>query len=158
MRRPFAIPRRWHRATPIGAALRVSVVSLAVASCSPTAPEQHEAPGGIIFFNQTRTAHTAPAAVIEAVVGVDQAGCLRLTSTLEQATLIWPTGFSWVQIGAEIWIRDERGRETARIGSRLRLAGGFVATLDERLALTSTARRLASSSCPGKYWLVTEVL
>jgi hypothetical protein len=81
-------------------------------------------------------------------------GCLRL-DTPDTHTVIWPKGFD---LGADLRVRDDRGAVVGRIGGAFRLGGGEVPSLHDGIPLSEADRVRAGSRCPGRFWIVGEVL
>lgn len=90
------------------------------------------------------------------VVEVD--GCLRLGDEPDSHTVVWPPAFSLsTKDGAQV-VLDDNGRTIGRLGDFFRLGGGEVPMLWENGPVDEAARTAALDQCPGRYWLVGEVL
>jgi hypothetical protein len=115
-----------------------------------------DANNDVIFLAQNVAAAAVMEALFEGRVINDPAGCLRLDS-VDDATVVWPKGFSLVQQGGEYRIRDAGLRDVGRIGGVFRFGGGEVPYLHDGIALSVADRELGQTRCPGKFWIVGDV-
>jgi hypothetical protein len=143
----------------ISRALSSCAVALALAACGQaesTGPSFTRNEPSEIFLVQA----APPAAVMDALfqgrVSRDLQGCLRMEGLGDRHTVIWPHGFTLVERGGELFVRDAAGRDVGRIGGSFRFGGGESSTLHQGL-LSDESRQLAESRCPGRYWIVGEV-
>lgn len=128
----------------------------AIACDPPSGPEAGSRlgdDGEVIFFVQGAPATVVMDALFDGVVSRDAAGCLRLAGP-DPATVVWPFGFRLV-LGR---VSDGEGRGIGRLGERFRFGGGEVRFLPDGLGLSDSERRLVEAWCPGRYWIVGEVL
>ncbi|HMB90806.1 MAG TPA: hypothetical protein VKP65_08160 [Rhodothermales bacterium] len=89
---------------------------------------------------------------------VEVEGCLRLGDEPDSHTVVWPPAFSLsTQDDAQV-VLDDEGHAVGRIGDFFRLGGGEVPTLWENGLVDEVARTAALDQCPGRYWLVGDVL
>ena len=85
---------------------------------------------------------------------VEHDGCLRLGDEPDGHTVVWPPGFSLLGRTE----RNEAGRAIGQVGGFFRLGGGEVPTLWENGPVDETIRAAALDRCPGRYWLVGDVV
>lgn len=101
---------------------------------------------------------TNPAAHMDALfvgaVVVDEGGCLRLDSP-DRHTVVWPVGYGLTTAGGTIRILDAQGDLVGRVGESFRLGGGEVTSLRDAMGFTAADRALATTHCPGRYWIVS---
>ena len=140
--------------------LPVSVLLLAfvMAACT-TDPADPEAPTGLLFLVQKPV--EGERVVMEALYQgsvVERNDCLRLGDEPDGHTVVWPPGFSLVDMAGTPVVLDETGREIGQIGDFFRLGGGEVPTLWEDGFVEEPTRAEALRRCPGRYWIVGEVL
>jgi hypothetical protein len=72
--------------------------------------------------------------------------------------VIWPFGSRLVERGGVLVVLDDQGDDVGRIGHSFGLGGGEVR---EEMGLGFVARKLrepARTRCPGRYWVVGEVV
>lgn len=139
----------------------IALVSLVTAGCaspqdsSPFDPLLFQERTGVVFVTQ----NVVPAAVMEALfegpVVADPAGCLRLDSP-DNATVVWPKGFTITENGSRMVVHDATGRAIGTIGESFRLGGGEVQSLDGS-SVSAADRERATAHCPGRYWIVGDV-
>ena len=110
-----------------------------------------------VFLVQEVTPLVVMEALFEGRVRADARGCIRLESA-DDATVVWPAGFRLVREGTHLEIRDVNDRRVGRLGGRFRLGGGEVAELHDGLGLDRALRQLAANRCPGRFWIVGDVL
>jgi hypothetical protein len=110
-----------------------------------------------VFLVQKVTPLIVMDALFEGRVRADAQGCIRLES-VDDATVVWPAGFRLVRDGTDLEIRDADDRPVGRLGDRFRLGGGEVAELHDGLGLDPAVRQLAANGCPGRFWIVGDVL
>jgi hypothetical protein len=143
------------------AGLPACIVVLAAAACTPSTgpgPSASEVddPFATVFLAQ----ESPPVAVMEALfqgrVVRDREGCLRL-DTADRHTVVWPFGSRLEDRVDGLHVTDAAGRDIGRIGGSFRFGGGEVPSLHEGL-LSADDRRRAEARCPGRYWIVGEVL
>ena len=89
---------------------------------------------------------------------VERDGCLRLGDEPDGHTVVWPPGFSLVRRVGGHEVRNEAGRAIGQVGGFFRLGGGEVPTLWEDGPVDDQTRTAALDRCPGRYWLVGEVV
>lgn len=93
-------------------------------------------------------------ALFEGTVVVDDTGCIRLSGA-DDATVIWPYGFTAALTIEGVEVHDGSGNPVGRLGDQFYLSGGDVETLHAGLGFTDEDRDLASQHCPGRYWIVS---
>ena len=93
-------------------------------------------------------------ALFEGTVVVDGAGCIRLSGP-DDATVIWPHGFTAELTIEGVEIHDRSDHPVGRLGDHFSLGGGEVETLHAGMGFTEEDRELASRHCPGRYWIVS---
>mgnify|MGYP001053328658 CR=1 FL=1 len=139
-----------------------ALLALLLGGCaeSATAPADYalvSLDGGAYFIRQPEK----PGAVMEALflgqVVKDEAGCLRLQSPAD-ATVVWPYRSSLGARDDGLWVVDAAGKEIGRIGGAFRFGGGEVPFLHEGLGFHEPERSAIHARCPGRYWIVGEVL
>lgn len=106
-----------------------------------------------VFLAQQVAPTVVMDALFEGRVVTDAQGCLRLDSAVG-ATVVWPFGSRLVLEGTHLEIRNASGRRIGRVGGTFRFGGGELEALHPGLALRDGDRQLASSRCPGRYWIV----
>jgi hypothetical protein len=111
-------------------------------------------PEGEPWFPQLAPAtgeRSFPSAEIDGTLVLNQ-GCIRLQEG--NYLVIWPPRVRLESSGGSIQVIDEENQTTARVGEKVRLAGGEVQTgapiLDE-------LRQPLPSECPGPYWLASGI-
>ena len=107
----------------------------------------------VIFLALSEPPNAHMDALFHGTVTVDEAGCIRLQND-ERSTVVWPYGFTFDDIGTELWVRDASGRVLGRIGGTFRVGGGQVPELHDGIRLTQTQRDQARTACPGDFWVV----
>jgi len=110
-----------------------------------------------VFLAQGATPLFVMEALFEGRVQADARRCIRLES-VDDATVVWPAGFRLVRDGTHLEIRDANDRRVGRLGGRFRLGGGEVTELHDGLGLGASVRQLAANRCPGRFWIVGDVL
>jgi hypothetical protein len=113
--------------------------------------------GQFVFLTQRVTPPVVMEALFEGRVIADAQGCIRLDS-VDDATVVWPAGFRLVRDGTRLEIRAADDRTVGRLGGEFRLGGGEVAELHAGLGLSAADKELATSRCPGRFWIVGDVL
>lgn len=156
--------RTRHRtlALVLAAAAGLALGGCDAAERSPIEPlggdEPHVAGQSTLFFAQTEQLRTAMEALYRGPVERADDGCLRIQLS-EGPTVVWPKGFGLEEgPGGELRVVDAAGEPVAALGDRFRLVGGIVTTLDEGMGLSEAGIQRALESCPGRYWIVGEVL
>lgn len=144
----------------VQSSIRLSVIALILAGCAPWGDHQNVAAideSDVVFLVQ----EVAPNAIMDALyvgeVSVDDAGCLRLAAP-DYHTVVWPLGFTLEESGDALRVLDGAGAEAGRIGGTFRLGGGEVVVLHEGVGLSAAARANATALCPGRFWIVGDVL
>jgi hypothetical protein len=140
--------------------LPACAVALAIAACGPhkdVIPTLSQEPGAV-FLVQGAPAVDHMDALFQGRVSLDAQGCLRLESLGDRPTVVWPHGFSIEERGGALFVKDAAGSDVGRIGGSFRFGGGEVPSLHEGFNLSDEALRLAQSRCPGRYWIVGDVL
>ena len=89
---------------------------------------------------------------------IERDGCLRLGDEPDSHTVVWPPGFSLVRSAGDQVVLNEAGRSIGSIGGFFRLGGGEVTTLWEDGPVDDATRTAALDRCPGRYWLVGDVV
>lgn len=139
----------------------LALVALAACSNAPAADPVSLARGpggeGTVFLAQTEAPEAIMDALFEGRVVRDPAGCLRLDGP-DPATVVWPKDFSLEERGGELLVVAEDGGVAGRVGGPFRLGGGEVPFLHDGIPVSDEDRRLAAERCPGRYWIVGEVL
>lgn len=135
-------------------ALAILVVATWLGSCSDSgnltrAPDAVET----LFLAQNVVPNATMEALFQGRIIRDRAGCLRLQAP-DDATVVWPKGFTLRNRSGELAVLDSKGRKVGRIGGAFRLGGGEVPLLHDGIGLSSAARRQAEARCPGRYWIV----
>lgn len=123
----------------------------------PSAPLTSVLLDETVFLAQSETPDVVMDALFEGRVTRDDDGCLRL-DTPDSHTVVWPFGFSLAARDGELVVRDAGGDVVGRIGGPFRLGGGEVAVLHDGIAMAPEDRQEARASCPGRYWIVGDVL
>ena len=90
------------------------------------------------------------------VVEID--GCFRLGGEPVGHTVVWPPGYALVERTGKYRVVDETGYEIGQIEESFRFGGGEVPTLWAEGPVDEAIRLAALRRCPGRYWLVGEVL
>ncbi len=149
------------RCSFIHGAVLVLIVA-AIASCSPTGDAdplalRNQEPSEVVFLFQNATPDAVMQALFQGRVITDDRGCLRLEST-DRHTVVWPKGFTLEGVGAELRVLDGTGTEVGQIGGSFSLGGGEVPFLHEGVPVSPADRQRAHESCPGRYWIVGDVL
>lgn len=123
-------------------------------------PSESGVPGVLFPRHETPVGGPMPQAATTGYLVVDEAGCLRLTySGSYNNVLVWPPDYSLKAAGGEVLVLNEEGETVARVGDKVHLGGGEVGTSLEGIeALSERTRRELQESCPGSYWLVSEVI
>lgn len=133
------------------------IAACAIAACSNHLVDLTEDESGFVFLVQA----TVPSAVMDALfqgrVVADANGCLRLDS-VDDATVVWPAGYRLVRDGTQLLVRSPEGRTAGRLGGSFKLGGGEVDALHDGLSISAADRQIAQSRCPGKFWIVGDVL
>ena len=140
----------------------VVVAGVAAACTSLTAPAFHTiqadaievgtAPG-IVFLTLRIEPATYMDALYQGAVVVDEAGCVRL-DTAEGHTVIWPKDFSFeVRGGGEFRVLDAAGDVVGNLPGDFALGGGEVEVLHEGLGFSDADNTLATTHCPGRFWI-----
>ena len=113
----------------------------------------------VLFLSRTEPTTTAPDALFEGQMTIDEAGCIRLETTGEVGvTAVWPHGFTLERDGETLRVHDDTDAAVATVGALTRLGGGQVDQLGPDLGFTTNDQELANARCPGKYWFVADVL
>lgn len=138
----------------------VGVVT-ALASCSDPTGAHWTSPSlevvqahGFLFLTQDLVPQDAMSALFEGTVVLDDAGCIRLGGA-DDATVIWPHGFTAELTIEGVEIHDRSDQPVGRLGDHFSLGGGEVETLHAGMGFTEEDRDLASRHCPGRYWIVS---
>lgn len=135
--------------------------ALLFATCTAASPDpaglRFDEVGGVTFLAQTAPPNAVMEALFQGRVIVDDAGCMRLESP-DPATVVWPYGFTLERRRRDMVVLDGNGREVGVAGGSFRFGGGEVPTLHEGLALNATTRARALERCPGRFWIVGDIL
>jgi hypothetical protein len=141
----------------------ITLITIAFAACSSAQdsivfdPLQFQERTGVVFVAQNVVPDAVMEALFEGRVVADHAGCLRLDSP-DPATVVWPKGFTISENGGTLRVRDARGRDVGDVGGTFRLGGGEVQALHEGIGVSAADRQRAETHCPGRYWIVGDVL
>lgn len=152
--------RRSLSAVPVAVAV---LAAFLLASCSPggdadpTTLSRSGDRDDAVFLTLDATPDAWMDALYEGPVRWDAAGCLRLESS-DRHTVVWPVGFDLVRRGGQLRVVDAEGREVGQIGGTFRLTGGEVPSLHDGVPMSAETRAEAERRCPGRYWIVGEVL
>lgn len=140
--------------------LSVAAALLILAACSEASPTEFTSPNlhvssasGMHLITQNIVPAASMEALFQGRLFLDDRGCIRLDSE-DDATVVWPHGFTAERTVEGIVVRDADGALFGRIGDELSLVGGKVATLHEGMGFTEEDRSLATQHCPGRYWIV----
>ena len=152
MRHATRLPRLL--STAISAVLLLSMLAGCKEAASPSdslysSTQLHSA----VFIARTAEPSGYMEALFSGVITVDAAGCLRMAG-LEGHTPIWPRGYRLEVTAGSGVVRRGSGAVVGKIGSHFRLGGGEVQTL-EWVALSAADRERVTSTCPGRYWIVS---
>lgn len=112
---------------------------------------------GIVFIAMRVVPTGHMEALSETPVLVDAQGCLRLGSP-DGHTVVWPLGWTFDAAGDEIRILDDDGALVGQVGEEFRMGGGEVTSLPDHMGFTDADRELAEAHCPGRYWIVGEMV
>ena len=136
------------------------ILLLLVVSCTQRAGD---GPAGllieddVVFVTQSVVPDAVMQALFEGRVVRDEAGCLRLDS-VDDATVVWPKDHRLDRRNGGFAVLDPAGRVIGLIGGAFRLGGGEVPTLHDGILVSAADRERAQSRCPGRFWIVGEVL
>lgn len=109
---------------------------------------------GVKLITQNLVPAAAMDALFEGSVVADEQGCIRLDAE-DDATVIWPHGFTLQSTTEGLVIQDESGGSAGRLGDDFSLPGGEVTSLTDAMGFTDADRSLAEQHCPGRYWIVS---
>jgi hypothetical protein len=109
--------------------------------------------GEPLFITQNVIPNAVMDALFQGRIVADEAGCLRLQPG-DRVTVVWPRGFTLERVSGTFLVRDADGRAVGRIGDTFRLGGGEVPYLHQGIGLSAADRQLATSRCPGLFWIV----
>lgn len=109
---------------------------------------------GVKLITQNLVPADAMDALFEGSVVADDQGCIRLDAE-DDATVIWPHGFTLQSTTEGLVIQDESGESAGRLGDDFSLPGGEVTFLTDAMGFTEADRNLAEQHCPGRYWIVS---
>ena len=147
------------RATRMAVTGAVALATAVAAACSSSPVEletetslEVSETAGVVLMTQNVVHDVTMDALYEGVVAADDAGCLRLAG--DGATVVWPRGYTARSSLGEVQIRDAEDRLVGQVGGSFSLAGGEVDSLTDQMGFTQEDRDLATSTCPGKYWIV----
>jgi len=143
-----------HRLVP--ALLLLLSAACASSESDPTALGAELQPG-TVFLAQSEPPGAVMDALFDGTVARDGSGCLRLEGG-DRPTVVWPYGAELTSRAGAFWVRDAAGREIGRIGGSFRFGGGEIPSLHDGIPLTAAQRSLAAERCPGRYWIVGEIL
>ena len=110
---------------------------------------------GIYVLTQLKDLEAYPEALYRGGLYLDGEGCIRIEQSLGQATMLWPAGFDVRRNGDRIEILDAQGRVVGNLDQQFETGGGYMPSLHSGLGFTERDQELASSRCPGYFWLVT---
>ena len=139
--------------------LSACLVALAAAACDPsTGPDPTLAsgddPAATVFLAQDAPPPSYMEALYRGRVVRDAQGCLRLEGA-ETSTVIWPYGFTLEARDDGLYVKNAEDEDVGRVGGSFHMGGGFV-PLDYVEHLSDQKRALATSRCPGGYWVAGE--
>lgn len=146
---------------PIHRTATVALMTLIAAGCAspeetfPFDPLLFQERTGVVFVTQNVASDVVMEALFQGAVIADAAGCLRLASP-DNATVVWPNGFTMTESGGTMTVHDAAGREIGTIGGSFRFGGGEVQSLDG-MYVSAADRQRVTTHCPGRYWIVGDV-
>lgn len=146
----------WYQRCVLGLAL-LSLVACDNAATGPSDPAALARLDGTLFISQPQLPDAQMEALFQGAVLRDDAGCLRLQPP-SHATVVWPYGSHLVEKEGEHWVQAASGQTMGLVGGIFRFGGGVVPALNEGMGFTAAQIRTAHSRCPGRFWLVGEVL
>lgn len=136
-------------------------ITMVLGACSDPASPGSGSPNlqvlsadGVKLITQNLVTTDEMNALFEGPVVVDGQGCIRLDSE-DDATVIWPHGFTLEPTIEGFVVRDEAGGTVGRLGDDFSLGGGEVPSLTDAMGFTDADRALAEEHCPGRYWIVS---
>jgi hypothetical protein len=113
--------------------------------------------GGALLLTRNTTTGGSMEALFEGEVVRDAAGCLRLAGT-DGATVVWPARFSLSGKDGDLVVKDAEGQIAGRIGESFRLSGGSVPLVEAGIDVGPIDGAAAEERCPGRFWIVNQVL
>lgn len=128
-----------------------SLTDTSIRTVESDAIEVRTAPG-LVFLTLKIEPEAHMDALYEGTVSVDDAGCVRLDGP-DAHTVIWPKGYAFEERSGGFAVLDGAGAEVGALPGDFRLAGGEVEVLHEGLGFTSADQTLASTHCPGRFWI-----
>lgn len=148
--------RRPRSDVPLLVIIVILMLLAVIAGCSSGSTvldERQAIADNVVFLTLSETPDAFMEALFEGYVVLDEAGCLRLAPSspddaatpspaLDGPTVIWPDGFE-IRLtieGLEIWDSTPDGTFSGRVGDRLSLPGGEVASLHEGIPMTARQR------------------
>lgn len=149
--------------TPSTPFVRIGLLSvlMVVLACGPSDPVmplganlQLSTTGGVKFLTQTSEQATHMEALFTGGLTVDDNGCIRLDSP-DDATVIWPRGYSLHLAGGVHLVRDGAGRAVGLLDGDFSLGGGEVARLHSGMGFTQADESFVAHHCPGRYWIAS---
>lgn len=177
---PDPAPRSIRPATPARVALRTGLASLlllgvllalshcgarssteAAAGISATQTTSASAPAATphIFFPQlapSNGARSFPTALLSGTL-IEDRSCLRVRASASNTSylIIWPPEVTLSASGQPIRV-IRVGGSAAQIGNQIQLGGGPIASLN--VPIMRELRQPLPATCPGPYWLASEIL
>lgn len=153
----------WSRVPMVGLLVTAAVVACSSPSGIEGGPDgvehadnlQVQADEAIFVLTQLKDMHAYPEALYRGGLHVDGRGCIRLTESGGQTTVVWPAGFTVSRSGERIEVLDPEGRVVGDLDQEFETGGGELPHLDSAFGFTQRDQDLASSRCPGNFWLVT---
>jgi hypothetical protein len=143
-----------------GLALAIGFTMMLNACSDPLSPEaasphlQILSADGVKLITQNVVVPDAMDALFQGRVVNDEQGCIRLDAE-DDATVIWPEGFTIESTIEGPVIRDESDHFVGRLGGDFVLGGGEVMTLTDVMGFTDADGAFAGQHCPGRYWIVS---
>jgi hypothetical protein len=110
----------------------------------------------VVFLTQSEPQAAYMDALFTGSVIVDEAKCTRLVDA-ERATVIWPPGFTVRGEDGALVVTKGDGQNVGILGGSFMIGGGLVSQLNPELQISYVDRARAQESCPGMYWIASEV-
>ena len=114
-------------------------------------------PADVVFIVQGVVPDAMMQALFRGRVVLDAAGCLRLDLP-DPATVVWPKGFRLVEGSTGLRVVDGDGAVVGVVGGSFAFGGGEVPELAEWWGISAEDRQRAETRCPGRYWIVGEIV
>lgn len=113
--------------------------------------------GDTYFVRQVQEPDAVMEALFQGQVVEDKGGCLRLQGP-SPSTVVWPFGSTLEPRSDGDRVLDGEGNELGRIGGVFRFGGGHVPFLHEGLGFSKADVTRIQARCPGRFWIVGEIL